>query len=62
VIPPADTQFVEATWIMVVKSLVIFAVIFGIVPVMTVAASSIATAPTGSAPSASCSRWPTSSN
>jgi NADH-quinone oxidoreductase subunit H len=36
VIPLADTQFVEATWIMVVKSLVIFAVIFGIVPVMTV--------------------------
>ena len=35
-IPLADTQFVEATWIMVVKSLVIFAVIFGIVPVMTV--------------------------
>jgi len=32
----ADTQFVEATWIMVVKSIVIFAVIFGIVPVMTV--------------------------
>jgi len=29
VIPLADTQFVEATWIMVVKSLVIFAVIFG---------------------------------
>ena len=35
-IPIADTQFVEATWIMVVKSIVIFAVIFGIVPVMTV--------------------------
>ncbi len=32
----ADTSFVEATWIMVVKSIVIFAVIFGIVPVMTV--------------------------
>ncbi len=32
----ADTQFVEATWIMIVKSIVIFAVIFGIVPVMTV--------------------------
>ena len=35
-IPLADTTFVEATWIMVVKSIVIFAVIFGIVPVMTV--------------------------
>ena len=35
-IPLADTQFVEATWIMIVKSLVIFAVIFGIVPVLTV--------------------------
>ena len=36
VIPLADTTFVEATWIMVVKSLIIFAVIFGIVPVITV--------------------------
>ncbi len=35
-IPIADTTFVEATWIMVAKSIVIFAVIFGIVPVMTV--------------------------
>jgi NADH-quinone oxidoreductase subunit H len=35
-IPFADTTFVEATWIMIVKSLVIFAVIFGILPVMTV--------------------------
>jgi NADH-quinone oxidoreductase subunit H len=35
-LPLADTAFVEATWIMVVKSIVIFAVIFGIVPVMTV--------------------------
>ena len=35
-LPIADTQFVEATWIMIVKSIVIFAVIFGIVPVMTV--------------------------
>ncbi|HEU4906064.1 MAG TPA: complex I subunit 1 family protein, partial [Solirubrobacterales bacterium] len=35
-LPLADTQFVEATWIMIAKSIVIFAVIFGIVPVMTV--------------------------
>jgi NADH-quinone oxidoreductase subunit H len=35
-IPIADTQFAEAAWIMVVKSLVIFAVIFGILPMMTV--------------------------
>ena len=35
-LPIADTTFVEATWIMLVKSLIIFAVIFGIVPVMTV--------------------------
>ncbi len=35
-LPIADTQFVEATWIMVVKSLVIFGVIFGILPLMTV--------------------------
>jgi NADH-quinone oxidoreductase subunit H len=32
----ADTQFVEATWIMIVKSLVIFAIIFAILPMMTV--------------------------
>jgi NADH-quinone oxidoreductase subunit H len=35
-LPFADTQFVEATWIMIVKSIVIFAVVFAIVPVMTV--------------------------
>jgi NADH-quinone oxidoreductase subunit H len=35
-LPIADTQFVEATWIMVVKSLVIFGVIFAILPLMTV--------------------------
>ncbi|MGB7587807.1 MAG: NADH-quinone oxidoreductase subunit NuoH [Solirubrobacterales bacterium] len=34
-IPFADTTFVEATWVMIVKSLVIFAVIFGIAPVLT---------------------------
>jgi NADH-quinone oxidoreductase subunit H len=32
----ADVSFVEATWILIVKSLVIFAVIFAIVPVLTV--------------------------
>jgi len=36
VLPIADTMVVEATWIMIVKSLVIFAVIFGILPVLTV--------------------------
>ena len=35
-LPLADTQFVEATWIMIVKSLVIFAVIFAILPILTV--------------------------
>ncbi len=35
-LPLADVNFVEATWIMIVKCLVIFAVIFGIVPVLTV--------------------------
>ena len=35
-IPLADTTFVEATWIMIVKSLVIFGVIFAILPLMTV--------------------------
>ena len=32
----ADTQLAEATWIMVAKSIVIFAVIFGILPILTV--------------------------
>ncbi len=35
-IPFADTSYAEATWVMIVKSLVIFAVIFGILPLMTV--------------------------
>jgi len=35
-IPFADTSYTDATWVMIVKSLVIFAVIFGIVPVLTV--------------------------
>jgi NADH-quinone oxidoreductase subunit H len=36
VIPVADVGFAEASWVLVVKSLVIFAVIFAIVPVLTV--------------------------
>jgi NADH-quinone oxidoreductase subunit H len=32
----ADTDFVEATWILIVKSIIIFAVIFAIVPMLTV--------------------------
>jgi NADH-quinone oxidoreductase subunit H len=35
-LPIADTQLVEATWVMILKSLVIFAVIFAILPLMTV--------------------------
>ena len=35
-IPLADTSFAEATWIMIVKSIVIFLVVFMIVPVLTV--------------------------
>ena len=35
-IPLADTTYVEAGWIMVVKSIVIFGVIFAILPLMTV--------------------------
>src|SRR3990170_4522896 len=35
-IPLADTGFVEATWVLVVKSIVIFIAIFLIVPVLTV--------------------------
>ena len=36
-LPIADTNFVDATWILIVKSLVIFAVILGIVPVVLLA-------------------------
>ena len=32
----AEVNYVEATWVMIVKSLVIFAVIFGILPLLTV--------------------------
>ncbi|HEX2096275.1 MAG TPA: NADH-quinone oxidoreductase subunit NuoH [Solirubrobacterales bacterium] len=35
-LPVADTTFAEAAWIMVVKSLVIFGLIFAILPLMTV--------------------------
>jgi NADH-quinone oxidoreductase subunit H len=35
-LPLADTTFVEATWILIVKSIVIFAVIMAIVPMLTV--------------------------
>jgi NADH-quinone oxidoreductase subunit H len=35
-IPVADTSFAEATWIMVVKSLVIFIVVFSVLPLLTV--------------------------
>ena len=35
-IPLADTTFAEATWIMIVKSIMIFLVVFMIVPVLTV--------------------------
>src|SRR4029077_13271667 len=35
-LPLADTTVVEATWVMIVKSLVFFAVFFGILPLMTV--------------------------
>jgi NADH-quinone oxidoreductase subunit H len=35
-LPLADTNFAEASWILVVKSIVIFAVIFAIVPMLTV--------------------------
>ncbi|HWC47334.1 MAG TPA: NADH-quinone oxidoreductase subunit NuoH [Solirubrobacterales bacterium] len=35
-LPLADTQVVEATWVMIVKSIVIFGVIFGILPLLTV--------------------------
>jgi len=35
-LPLADPNFAEATWILIVKSIVIFAVIFAIVPMLTV--------------------------
>jgi NADH-quinone oxidoreductase subunit H len=36
VIPLGDVGFAEATWILVVKSLVIFLVVFGVLPLLTV--------------------------
>ena len=36
-LPLADVNYVEATWVMVVKSIVIFLGVFLIVPVLTVA-------------------------
>jgi NADH-quinone oxidoreductase subunit H len=36
VIPIADTSFTEASWVMVVKSLVIFLVVFTVLPLLTV--------------------------
>src|SRR3954453_7651255 len=35
-LPIAEVDYVEATWVMVVKSLIIFLGVFGIVPVLTV--------------------------
>jgi NADH-quinone oxidoreductase subunit H len=35
-LPLADTTFAEATWVMIVKSVVIFAVIFAVLPLLTV--------------------------
>jgi NADH-quinone oxidoreductase subunit H len=35
-LPVADTGFVEASWILVVKSIVIFLVVFSIIPLLTV--------------------------
>src|SRR3954466_11077471 len=35
-LPLAEVNYVEATWVMIVKSLVIFLGVFGIVPVLTV--------------------------
>lgn len=35
-IPLADTQYAEAAWVMIAKSLVIFGVVFAILPLMTV--------------------------
>ncbi len=35
-IPLADTSFVEATWVLVVKSLVIFLAVFAVLPLLTV--------------------------
>jgi len=36
-IPLAEVGFVEATWVMIVKSIVIFAAVFAIVPLLTLA-------------------------
>src|SRR4051812_11025161 len=37
ILPLAEVNYVEATWVMIVKSLVIFAGVFAIVPILTVA-------------------------
>ena len=64
-IPLADVGFAEATWILIVKSIVIFLVVFAIVPVLTVVERKLigrfqaATARTGSARSGCSSRSPT---
>ena len=68
VIPLADVNFAEATWIMVVKSIVIFLVVFMIVPVLTVVERKLIGrfqhryGPNRIGPSACSSRSPTSSS
>ena len=61
----ADVNYVEAAWIMIVKSIVIFAVIFAIVPVLTVLERKLIGrfqhryGPNRVGPSGCCSRSPT---
>jgi hypothetical protein len=60
-VPLAEVGFAEASWIMVVKSILIFLGVFLIVPVLTWVERKLM-APTGSARSGCCSRSPTSSS
>ena len=61
--PVADVGYAEATWILVVESIVIFAVIMAIVPFLTVLERKLLGrfqaryGPNRVGPSASSSRW-----
>ena len=64
----ADVNYFEPWWIQIVKSLVIFVVIFAILPILIVYERKLlgrfqsATARTASGRSGCCSRWPRSSS
>ena len=65
-VPLADTQFVETTGVWIIKSLVIFAFVLTVVPMILLLERKLLGrfqnryGPTASAPMACCSRWRTS--